>query len=160
MLACSQEKIESTEVKPQNMGFSALNYSAVIENAISAKEESSHHTWVCQHFSFSANVRFVGNTHRTWVVVRSLISLEHLWDPKRHHCAWAECLWVVVWVLGGSRIGWLGKRRTILSLGEVVVLPVCLIQERWKIVWGLGAASCFPNFPGTAMQQPTQMSVG
>lgn len=46
------------------MGLSALNYSAVIENAISAKEESSHHTWVCQHFSFSTNSRFIGSTHR------------------------------------------------------------------------------------------------
>lgn len=46
------------------VGFSALNYSAVIEHAISTKEKSSHHTWICQHFSFSANSRFIGSTPR------------------------------------------------------------------------------------------------
>lgn len=56
-------------------------------------------------------------------------------------------------------MGRLGKRRVTASGEEVVTSLPSLVQERWRAVWALGAACCFPDFSGTATQQPTQMSV-
>ena len=102
------------------MGFSALNYSAVIENAISTKEKSSHHTWVRQHFSFSANSRFIGSTHRGVSGSEKSSFSGMLVGPQTTSLCMSRLPPGVVWLLGGSRVGWLGKRRAILSLEEVI----------------------------------------
>lgn len=118
--------------------------------------------WVGQHTRFSANTRFIGSTHWVWTVLGSLVFF-----PSNAWCWWdlaaSPCMGRLPLCCGlDSR--WLQGRpvgkRAVAPLEEVIAPPVRQIQERRRAVWALGAASCFPNFPGTAMQQPTQMSVG
>lgn len=69
----------------------------------------------------------------------------------------ASVLWFGCWVGLGKSVG---RGGLFPSLEEVTASPINHLQERWRAVCGLGAGSCFLDFPGTATQQPTQMAVG
>lgn len=123
------------------MGFSALNYLAVIESAVSGKEQSSHCTWVCQHFCFSVNSRFISVTggeqtssSETLVVGR----IPHDDMSRLPLCSGLDTKWMQ------EMLAWEEESHSFTRRG--CCITISLIQERWKTV-GLGHSQLLPKLP-------------
>lgn len=141
---------------PQSL--QACSYFTVIANAVSAKGLSCE---VGQHVWFSANTGFIGGTHPCewwWEAYFSSSGMSGVRSIEQHHCTSKLPLGCGLHM----RQRWDGPSQEEEShcfrrRGRYIT-PLPGLGEREGSV-GFGGSLNFPNFSGTATQQPTQISV-